>query len=142
MNKKFLNGKFVRLIAKIKIMWRNTNIINTERESNQYEKTCKAICRKLISHSESKFMIAPISSKRYIVNKTLGMFIVFEDNKIEITNHVYHYIVRLSDVEIDKLIDMFDRKTEQIRLKFEDEIMSQIKNSLSSILEKIEKTKL
>ena len=68
-------------------------------------------------------MIAPISSKRYIVNKTLGMFIVFEDNKIEITNHVYHYIVRLSDAEIDKLVDMFDRKTEQIRLKFEDEIM-------------------
>ena len=142
MNKKFLNGKLIRLIAKIKIMWRNTNIINTERESNQYEKTCKAICRKIISHSESKFMIAPISSKRYIVNKTLGMFIVFEDNKIEITNHVYHYIVRLSDKEIDKLIDMFDRRTEEIRLKFEDEIMSQIKNSLSSILEKIEKTKL
>lgn len=142
MNKKFLNGKFIRFIAKIKIMWRNTNIINTQRESNQYEKTCKAICRKLISHSESKFMIAPISSKRYIINKTLGMFIVFEDNKIEITNHVYHYIVRLSDMEMDKLIDMFDRKTEQIRLKFEDEIMSQIKNSLSSILEKIEKTKL
>jgi hypothetical protein len=86
-------------------------------------------------------MIAPISNKRYIVNKNLGIFILFEDNKIEITNHVYHYIVRLEEKEMVKLIGIFDRKTEEIRIRFEEEILSQIKNSLSSILERIEKTK-
>lgn len=137
----WVERKIKRIIIRFKIWWRKTNIIEQNKLNNQYENTCKAICRKLINHKDSKFMIAPISSKRYIVNKSLGMFILFEDNKVEITNHVYHYIVRLEEKEMNKLIGIFDKKTEEIRIRFEEEILSQIKNSLSSILERIEKTK-
>lgn len=137
----WIERKIRRIIIRFKIWWRKTDIIDHTKPNNQYENTCKAICRKLINHVDSKFMIAPISNKRYIVNKNLGIFILFEDNKIEITNHVYHYIVRLEEKEMVKLIGIFDRKTEEIRIRFEEEILSQIKNSLSSILERIEKTK-
>jgi hypothetical protein len=67
----------------------------------------------------------------------LGLFIVMDDRKISITNHVYHYDVVLSQRDWDKLVILYDNKTEKIRNGFEDEIKSQIVHSLSSILEKI-----
>ena len=60
-----------------------------------------------------------------------------DDRKISITNHVYHYDVVLSQRDWDKLVVLYDNKTEKIRNGFEDEIKSQIVHSLSSILEKI-----
>ncbi len=96
-----------------------------------------AICRRLISHPDSTFLIAPLSHKRYIRNEPLGMFIVLSNKRINITNHVYNYDVNLSDVVADKLNDMFDNKVESQRLLFESEIKSQIKHSLTTILGKL-----
>lgn len=96
-----------------------------------------AICRRLISHPDSKFLIAPLSHKRYIKNDPLGMFIVLSNNRINITNHIYNYDVNLSPLISDKLNDMFDNKVELLRQTFETEIKSQIKHSLTTILEKL-----
>jgi len=96
-----------------------------------------AICRKLISHPDSKFLIAPLSHKRYINNDPLGMFIVLSDNRINIINHVYNYDVNVSSTISDKLDTMFDNKVESLRLSFELEMKSQIKHSLTTILEKL-----
>jgi hypothetical protein len=96
-----------------------------------------AICRRLISHPDSKFLIAPLSNKRYIKNDPLGMFIVLSDNQINITNHVYNYDVNVSSVISNKLDTMFDNKVESLRLSFELEMKSQIKHSLTTILEKL-----
>jgi len=96
-----------------------------------------AICRRLISHPDSKFLIAPLSNKRYIKNDPLGMFIVLSDNQINITNHVYNYDVNVSSVISNKLDTMFDNKVESLRLSFELEMRSQIKHSLTTILKKL-----
>jgi hypothetical protein len=96
-----------------------------------------AICRRLISHPDSKFLIAPLSHKRFIKNDPLGMFIVLSNNRINITNHIYNYDVNLSPAISDKLNDMFDNKVELLRQTFETEIKSQIKHSLTTILEKL-----
>lgn len=96
-----------------------------------------AICRKLMSHPDSKFMIAPLSQKRYVKNDTLGMFIVLSNSRINITNHVYNYDVSLTQVVFDKLNKTFDNKVESLRLSFETEMRSQIKHSLTTILEKL-----
>jgi len=96
-----------------------------------------AICRRLISHPDSKFLIAPLSHKRYIKNDPLGMFIVLSDNRINITNHIYNYDVSLNSGTSDKLNKMFDNKVELLRQTFETEIKSQIKHSLTTILEKL-----
>ena len=65
------------------------------------------------------------------------MFIVLSNNRINITNHVYNYDVNLSQIIADKLDTMFDNKVEALRLSFELELKSQIKHSLTTILEKL-----
>jgi hypothetical protein len=65
------------------------------------------------------------------------MFIVLSDNQINITNHVYNYDVNVSSVISNKLDTMFDNKVESLRLSFELEMRSQIKHSLTTILEKL-----
>ena len=134
--------KFLRRIGKkIKfkyVMWeRGHNLFKAEIEKSGHEKMCGAICRSLIKHPDSKFSIAPLSDKKYIVNETLDIFVVMVDRKIEITNHVYHYIINMEEREMTKLKNMFDNKLESIRVKYENEIKSQIDSSLSKIYEKV-----
>lgn len=59
------------------------------------EKICKSICLKMIKHKSSKFLLSPISKKRYIKNDELEMFIVLNDKQVKITNSKYHYDVLL-----------------------------------------------
>ena len=115
-----------RLYAKYLKNVRYTTNQNPENTHN--ERICKSICYKMINNPHSKFLIAPLSGKRYIKNEILKVFIILDDKKITITNHIYHY---------DRITHMYDNKTEQIRNEFENEMMSQIMVSLSTILHKI-----
>ena len=101
------------------------------------EKKCTSVCRKLINHPKSKFLIAPLSMKRYIKNDELELFVVLQDRRISITNHVYHYDVVISNRNWERVTTMYDNKTEKIRQEFENEMSSQIKHSLSTILTKL-----
>ena len=101
------------------------------------EKKCASVCRKLINHPKSKFLIAPLSMKRYIKNDELELFVVLQDRRISITNHVYHYDVVISNRNWERVTNMYDNKTEKIRQEFENEMSSQIKHSLSTILTKL-----
>jgi hypothetical protein len=67
----------------------------------------------------------------------LKIFIILDDKKVTITNHVYHYDVILPQRDWDRLVLMYDNKTESIREEFETEMMSQIVCSLSTILSKV-----
>jgi hypothetical protein len=96
-----------------------------------------AICRKLINHPNSKFTIAPLSQKRYIVNKSLGLFIIIDENRVEITNHVYHYVINLGFKDGLKIVKAFNDKVECERTQYESEIKSNIQNTLNKILDKI-----
>jgi hypothetical protein len=106
-------------------------------QNSQNERICKSICYKMINNPHSKFLIAPLSGKRYIKNEVLQVFIILDDRKITITNHIYHYDVIVTQRDFDRLTQMYDNKTEQIRNDFENEMMSQIMVSLSTILTKI-----
>jgi hypothetical protein len=128
---------FKRLRAKYKIWARKSEIFKTNVETSGYEIKAMAICRKLISHPGSKFTIAPLSDKRYIVNKSLGLFIIIDDNKIEITNHVYHYVIHLNQKDGNKIRKSFNDKVESERTQYESEIKSNIQNTLNKILDKI-----
>lgn len=128
-------------VKRIKVFFikleRSHTFFKTESEISDYEKTCTAICRKMINNEFSKFSIAPLSDKKYIINEKLGMFIVLQETKLEITNHVYHYEVTLDQRSAKRLHTMFDNKTEKIRLEYENQIRSQISDSLLSILKKV-----
>jgi hypothetical protein len=134
---KWLRRKVKKLKLRFYLWERGTSWLKTPEDLVGYEKTCTAICRKLITHKNSKYTIAPLSEKRYIINKDLDIFVVIVDNRVEITNHVYHYIIKLSEKDVTKLKKQFDAKVEQIRLDYESEIKSQINNTLSTILDKV-----
>ncbi len=134
---KWLRRKVKKLKLRLYLWERGSSWFKAPQDVLGYEKTCTAICRKLITHEGSKYTIAPLSEKRYIINKELDIFVVMVDNRVEITNHVYHYIIKLSERDITKLRKQFDDKVEQIRLEYESEIKSQINNTLSTILDKV-----
>ena len=137
MVRNWLRDKVKRLKVFFIKLERSHTFFKTESEISDYEKTCTAICRKMINNEFSKFSIAPLSDKKYIINEKLGMFIVLQETKLEITNHVYHYEVTLDQRSAKRLHTMFDNKTEKIRLEYENQIRSQISDSLLSILKKV-----
>ena len=103
---------------------------------------CKSICRKLITSEGSKFLIAPLSSQRYIKHSELGIFVILDDKKISIINHEYYYSnILLSNRDWDKLTKMYDTKVERIRQELKNEMKSQIKYSLKGILGRVDNSK-
>jgi hypothetical protein len=131
-----------RLLKRIKVRWilwtkRSSMMKTYQEEIASYEKTCFKICLKLISNPNSDFMIAPMSQKRYIVNNEFGIFIMMDYGRVEITNHVFNYNVKLSDRDWQRLIYIFDIETEKRRTQTENEVNSRITHSLDMVLERI-----
>jgi hypothetical protein len=54
-------------------------------------KTSLSICRRLINHDSSKFLIAPLSGKRYIKNEEVDLLLsrdeILFSVKVKITNY-------------------------------------------------------
>ena len=136
-----LKNKIKRLVKRFRVKFyrweKGSSWFKVPSDSTGYENICKAICRKMINHPDSKFTIAPLSHKRYIINKQLDIFIIIVDSKIEITNHVYHYVINLGERDVNKIIEHFDNKVDRIRVQYEGEIKSQIENTLHNIYDKI-----
>jgi hypothetical protein len=140
--RKFLKRLVKRMYVRILLIGRNSFTKESDKLTEN-DKICKAICYKLIKHSSSKFLIAPRSGKRYIKNDVLNIFLILDDRKITITNHVYHYDVTLPERDFARISRMYDDKTELIRETYESDMMSQIVYSLSTILKNVsEKEKL
>ncbi len=135
--------KFMRRTAKrtyVKWVIMNRNNSAEKQKISETQKLCLSICRTLITHKDSKFLIAPISGKRYIKNTALSLFVIFDAHIISMTNHVYHYEVDIDDRNWQRITHMFDDKVETIRREYENEIMSQIENSLHKLQEKVKST--
>jgi hypothetical protein len=130
--KRFLKRLRIKMYALAK-----RTLTPSRRDFTDSEIRSAAICRKLINHPDSIFLIAPLSHKRYIKNEPLGMFVILSDGKLNITNHVYNYDVMVPSVLSDKLCNMFDTKVESSRQKFESEMHGQIQHSLKTILDKL-----
>ena len=131
--KKFFKRLYVKWI-----IWLRYKTLKTSEELNDNQRICLSICRSLINHPESKFLIAPLSGERFIKNSELRLFVILEGRQISITNHVYHYDVTLYDREWDRLTRLYDNKTEFTRQQYKEEVKSQIKNSLRSILDRVD----
>lgn len=135
-----LKSKVKRLIAKLFIY---INKSTNQKIVDENSKICLNICRRLIKDKNSKFLIAPISGKKYIKNSELGLFVIMDGGKISITNHVYHYDIYLNMKEWERISKIYDARTESDRQIYENEIHNQIEYSLQSILDKLaDKTQL
>lgn len=131
---------FKRLKLRFYLWVKKDKLIKTyEEDATSYEKTSFLICLKIIKHPSTKFMIAPMSNKRYLENKELDLFITMNDGNVDLTNHIYHYHVKLSKRDWERVTYVFDLETEKRRSKYEEIVNSQIKNSLHNVLDRISK---
>jgi hypothetical protein len=129
---------YKRLKVKIYIFTKRSSFAPTYMEEiTIYEKTCFKICLKLISNLDSEFMIAPMSNKRYIRNNELGIFVTLDNYRVEVTNHVFNYNVKLSSRDWERLTYIYDTETEKRRTEMEKEVSSNIKNSLDHVLKRL-----
>jgi hypothetical protein len=133
--KNYLRKKLKKIVVNYKLF--EASIFKDKFEYTGYEAICTAIVRKTINHKDTKYTIAPLSNKRYLVNKTIDIFVIMEDSKVEITNHVYHYVITLPKKDIVKLVNHFDKKVDEERIMYENQIKSQIDNTLHKIYDKI-----
>ena len=135
--KKFFKRFIKRFKLQFYLMGKKSPIHTYEEDAVTYEKTCFKICLKLISNLDSEFMIAPMSGKRYIRNEELNMFITLDYGRVEITNHVFNYNVKLLNRDWERLIYIYDTETEKRRNNMEKEVSSNIKNSLEHVLQRL-----
>lgn len=131
---------FLRIFKRIKVRLSKigrSSALKTYEEIEPYEKTAFKICVKMISHPKSDFMIAPLSNKRFIINEELNLFIVIDFGRVEITNHVFHYDVKLSGRDFERISYLYDNETEKRRTAVEVEVKGNIQNSLTKVYDKI-----
>ena len=135
--KKFFKRFIRRTKLRLFLISKKAPIHTYEEDAVTYEKTCFKICLKLISNLDSEFMIAPMSGKRYIRNEELNMFITLDYGRVEITNHVFNYNVKLLNRDWERLVYIYDTETEKRRNNMEKEVSSNIKNSLEHVLQRL-----
>ncbi len=133
--KKFFNRLYKRI--KVKAAKKMRRSMPSYEEVEPYEKTAFKICVKMVSHPKSDFMIAPMSNKRYIINEELSLFVIIDYGRVEITNHVFHYNVKLSARDFERLTYLYDNETEKRRNETEADVKANIKNSLIKVYNKI-----
>ena len=84
------------------------------------------------------FECTPISDERIIENKKLGLFIVLDNKKITVINHVCYYSnIPMSDRDWKKLTSMFDNKVQEIRKDKINRMKSQVEHSLDKLKSKV-----
>jgi hypothetical protein len=99
---------------------------------------CLEICKILIPSKPSKLQFAPLSNKRYIKNDDKDMFIIIQNRTVSLINHVYSYNVYIENDKLyTEVLNLFDSELEKRRLQLEEEITSNIKHSLKTILDKV-----
>ena len=136
--KKFFKRIYKRFKIRLNKIGRSS-AMKTYEEVELHEKTAFKICVKLISDKDSDFMIAPMSQKRFIINEKLNLFILIDYGLVEITNHVFHYDVKLSRRDYERITYLYDTETEKRRMNTEVTIKSNIKNTLEKVYEAISK---
>lgn len=130
----------LRLYKRIKVRLSKigrSSTMKTYEEVELHEKTAFKICVKLISHEDSDFMIAPMSNKRFIINETLNLFVILDYGRVEITNHIFHYDVKLSKRDNERITYLYDTETEKRRTNTERVVKANIKNTLDKVYESI-----
>ena len=134
--KKFILRLFKRMKVRFGKVGRSSSF-KTYEEVEPHEKTAFIICLRLISDKDSDFMIAPMSQKRFIINEKLNLFVVLDWGRVEITNHIFHYDVKLSSRDNERITYLYDMETEKRRNKTEILVKSNIKNTLDKIYQSI-----
>ena len=100
--------------------------------------TCINIVLKVLDYPDTELVLAPISKKRFIVNKKKKISITMADRSVCIINHIYSYTVYVENDDCySKVLKKFNDRSEAKTVQLENEISSNIKHSLLDILNKL-----
>lgn len=111
--------------------------VQTDYEKSAYENDSISICKKLINQKDSILLLTPRSGKRYIKSESSDIFIILDNHRIKVINHIYAYDIHVTDKSWTKLMDYFDTEVEKRREEFEKQITSNIQSSLKKILHEV-----
>jgi hypothetical protein len=130
---------FKKLYVKLRIKLRNL-MTQPEHyvEEKKYTSMCVSVAKTLISLPDSELIYTPQSYKYYIKNVRLGIYMVINNDVLSVTNHSYSYEVKLSGKSSRILTNNFDYNLEKRGQEFDLEMIKQIKESLSSVYQKLE----
>lgn len=111
--------------------------VQSDYEKSVYENDSISICKKLINQKDSILLLTPRSGKRYIKSESSDIFIILDNHRIKVINHIYAYDIHVTDKSWTKLMDYFDTEVEKRREEFEKQITSNIQSSLKKILHEV-----
>jgi len=100
---------------------------------------CLKICRKLINSKNSELIVSTLSSKRYIKNDDMNIFVILHGQTVQIINHVYSYSILTDSKTWDQIISLFNEEQEKRCIKLESEAEINIKKSLKNISNNLDK---
>ena len=106
-----------------------------------YYNECISIFEKLLRNGETIFLIATLSQKKIMKNEKMGIYIIIHPSRIDIVNHSYNYTIPLDDKTKEQISNAFYQEMETRGLKIEEEIETNIKKSLKSILKENHESK-
>jgi hypothetical protein len=106
-------------------------------EIDEQSRAAVLICHKLINKEESILLMSPITQKRYIKNDSDGLFVIINDNQLNIVNNMCNYSVFIQGRALKNIINKFDNEVEKRRQELETEMRSNVKHSLTEIYKNI-----
>jgi hypothetical protein len=119
--------------------WQFKNKLKKPYIPNETELNVIYIVSSLIKDEKSTMLIAPISGKKYIQNKSRNMFIILNDLEITISNNVamYYYNLKVDLSVSNKLSRHFNNVLESRRAKMETETVAGVTSNLDFIAKHI-----
>ena len=129
-----MKHNFRRFLQRIALrLFRMTDVDKYHKKSYPHTRHAISICANLLSREDSTLLISPISQKRYIKNDSKSLFVIIVDGSITIVNHVYSYTINISSKTHRTIVNMFDTQVEKLRQEMEQEITSNVRDSLKEI---------
>lgn len=108
-------------------------------EVNHQQSSAYLICKKLLEKPEAVLLMSALSGKRYIKLDNEQIFVIIDSHSVQIINHVYSYTIPMEGRILNKTLDVFDNRMEDIRNRMETDITSNIQKSLNQIKKDLEK---
>jgi len=108
---------------------------------NEKEKLILDVVNNLCQHPDTDILMAPLSSRYYLINKKLEYWVRVYDNGITITNHKFTFSNTSPEMFQDMIVELISNAIEKSRDEFETAVFQNELELLENIVTSIKHTK-
>jgi len=108
---------------------------------NEKEKLILDVVNNLCEHPDTDILMAPLSSRYYLINKKLEYWVRVYDNGITITNHKFTFSNTSPEMFQDMIVELIAHEIEKSRDEFETAVFKNELELLENIATSIKYTK-